>query len=206
MLRVYLRFIAAGCLLGALAIWLAAERGESLPDRAAWVDLGFSSCALPCWGDIIVGETAFDINLLVSKLIAVLPVEQTRMVSSTSQINLWVMEGDQTPLSIFLYYTNGIVGDLRLVVAQPIGQLVRRLGTPDCTWIEDSGGWLRLMVYWETRSISTGAMIDMGGQQRLSPETPIISMWISATSSACDQQQARPWFGFANRQRYLAAS
>lgn len=206
MIRVYARLILLLSLGCVLAISLARLRGESLPDRAPWIDIGFSACALPCWANIRVGQTPFDLNQLIPALANILPAEQTRMLLSGSQINLWVDDGEQELMSGFIYYSGGVIGDMRLNIAQPVGQLVRRLGTPDCTWIEQADSTLRLVLYWEREGVSSGAMIDLGAHQRLAPETMTISLWMSATSSACDRAQARPWLGFANRLRYIAAS
>lgn len=163
-----------------------------LPVHPSVVDIGFRDCHLPCWADIQPGQTSFaDAG---ERLRKALPRVGTRIDRSMSEVMFWTR--DVALPGGFYTEAAGQVGYLRLYVTLPIGELIRRLGTPDCIWLAESYTNQTVhVVYWEDEGTLTGAMLlpQAGGW---GPMTLTTNLWMDTTSTACNQPEAVAWAGF----------
>jgi len=200
MTHLAVRLLFPLCLACTLLVGFMPALGQRLPDRALWLQVGFSACDLPCWANITPGETPF--TQVKVQLASVLPLAASRLLDSGSQVTFWTEEAGQQISGYFLY-NNGRVGSLNLRVALPVGQLVRRLGAPTCIYVEavEQG---TLVLYWEDPDghISIGAWVPMNSRQAWSPATLITSLWMNETSLACNRERGVRWLGFAPFPRY----
>jgi hypothetical protein len=186
----------------ALLIALMPTLGERLPDNHAISHPGFQTCTLPCWSNITPGQTPFYEALPLLR--ASLPADVSRIAEGGTQINFWTREGDHL-FSGFLFYVRGYVGYIRLYVRLSIGELVARLGVPDCVWLETTYTGEEIMVlYWEQDGVLMGAMVTMIRHERWRPATETTNLWMDTSSHACDQRHAVAWIGFAPLRRYKA--
>lgn len=200
MLRLLLRLIPFPLAVLVLLVAIAPALGTPRVHEATWIS-GFRACALPCWATITPGRTPFD--EAATRLRAVLP-SFSQIGTSTSQINVSTAAASGG-VTGFLLYIDGVVGYMRLFAALPAGEMVRQLGTPDCVWLEqsDTSGIVQV-VYWETETLSVGAMFQVNDRVTWTPETRTTNLWMDTTGRACDGELALRWIGFAPLRRYAA--
>ncbi len=185
--------------LWALVVLATTTLGARRADPIQWQS-GFEVCDLPCWSGITPGQTRFaDVAPLLQRTLS----PDSRLLVSGSQVDFWT-EANGAPFYGYLYYAKGSVDNVQMHVEFPVGQIIRRLGAPDCVYLETlvTGEHL-LAIYWEMKIGMVGALVRLD-HERWGPNSAIGTLFLNSPQAACNRDDAVRWRGFAPFAYYKA--
>lgn len=169
-------------------------------DDPDWTAFGFAACALPCWAGITPGETEFPqaYDLLLKHV----PGLRTRVLLNGVQIN-FTAQSDRQPAGGLVSNVQGFADIITLSLQLPLGQLVSRLGTPDCYFNTPNAPdpWGEMTVVWQMDHTVLTANLARS-TEAVGLSTPIQSLVLRTANAICAEDDALPWIGFAPRWRY----
>ncbi|MBZ0293225.1 MAG: hypothetical protein K8L99_11725 [Anaerolineae bacterium] len=164
---------------------------ESLASRP-----GFDICALPCWANLIPGETRYgDSSRTISEA---LPQADLDFFPSLMQVDFKILQDGETTYGA-IYEDRGRIGGLRLEANTPVWQLLDLLGEPACVQSNQvlQNSMRVLTLYWmlETSSITGILTVSETGHWR--PDQPVSTLFILYDVDPCVTRLTLPWRGFA---------
>ena len=193
LLRLTLRLLPFCLLLCAALPILGGRSSASAAQDGAWERLGFTICDLPCFVGITPGKTSFRQSPVL--LFRNLPAIDPRIFNSGTAINFWA---DSRRLYGALRDAGDAVGEVRLTLSLPLGQLLPALGAPDCIIVSTlDSPQRRIVVFWVRNHISTGAVLD-ADNRIIADQTRVLALWMrSVNPDDCSRSDAVAWHGFA---------
>jgi len=167
---------------------------QTAPDEA-WLKFGFAACDLPCYAGIMPGQTSFDqVTALLTRHIAVI---DPLMIDGGASINFWGWIASQQ-LSGLIRYNQGQVGEIRLDLLLPVGELIEHLGAPDCILSgAGSDAQADTVIFWERQGVSIGAVLAPD-PQAINLSANALALWLrDVQPEDCALRGAIRWQGFA---------
>ncbi len=182
-------------LIAALCALVPVLGGREPASDAAWEQLGFGVCELPCFAGITPGQTVFyQVPDLLRRSI---PVIGNHMFDSSVTVDFWVTLPDYQ-LAGVVNAQRSDVGGINLTAWLPFDQLIARLGMPDCVLVSTTNHVrYTTVVFWVREQVSIGALLGVN-QRAITPDMRVRAVWLRAVDpDDCALPGAIPWQGFA---------
>lgn len=157
---------------------------------------GYGLCALPCWANLIPGETRYgDSGRTLSDA---MPQADLDFFPSLMQVDFRItLDGMMTYGTI--YEDRGRIGGLRLEANIPVWEVLELLGEPACV---QSNQVLQnrtrvLTLYWLLEKASITGVLTVADSGRWRPDQAVSTLFVLYDLDPCVAHFTLPWRGFA---------